>query len=93
MYRYKISKIKDIVSNISRVEPGTWVRLVCLVISIVNLALRCLGVSTLRFSDEQVSDTVSIVFAAVSALAAYWKNNSFTSAALEADKILRGDYK
>ena len=67
---------------------STWVRLAFLIISVVNLALRSLGIDTMRFSEKEISDAVSIVFAAVCALAAYWKNNSFTSAALEADKIL-----
>lgn len=67
---------------------ATWVRLVFLALSIANLALRSLGFDTMRFSDSEVSSAVSIALAAVSALAAYWKNNSFTSAALEADRVL-----
>ena len=84
-----MKKIKDVVGNLSQVPLATWVRLAFLTISIVNLALRSLGFDTLRFSEKEVSDAVSIIFAAVCALTAYWKNNSFTSAALEADKILQ----
>ena len=83
-----INRIKDIAQNISNVPLATWVRLAFLVLSLINLALRSLGIETMRFSDEDVSGAVSIVFAAVSAAAAYWKNNSFTSAALEADRVL-----
>ena len=83
-----MKRIKDIAGNIPEVPLATWVRLAALVISFVNLALRSLGYDTMRFSDEEVAGAVSIALAAVCALAAYWKNNSFTSAALEADRIL-----
>ena len=89
----RMYKIKDIISNISQVSPATWARLVFLAVSVANLALRSLGFETMRFTDRQISDAVSIFLAAASALAAYWKNNSFTSAALEADRVLRGDYR
>ena len=88
-----MNKIKDIVGNLSQVPPATWARLAFLVISVVNLALRSLGFETMRFSEKEVSDAVSIILAAVCALAAYWKNNSFTSAALEADRILKQSAK
>ncbi len=81
--------IKDIIGNITQVPLSTWARLAALVISFLNLALRCLGFDTMRFSDSEVSSALSIALAAVCALAAYWKNNSFTSAALEADRVLR----
>ncbi|MBR4765604.1 MAG: hypothetical protein IK085_02440 [Clostridia bacterium] len=83
-----MNKAKDILNSLSQVPLATWVRLVFLALSIANLALRSLGFDTMRFSDSEVSSAVSIALAAVSALAAYWKNNSFTSAALEADRVL-----
>ena len=84
-----MNKIKDITGNLTQVTPATWARLALLIISIANLALRSLGFDTMKFPEKEVSDAVSIILAAASALAAYWKNNSFTSAALEADRILR----
>ena len=51
--------------------------------------MRNLGFDTMRFSNKEVSDAVNIISAAVSALAAFWKNNSFTFAALEADRVLK----
>ena len=83
-----MNKIKDIIGNISSVPLSTWLRFALLAAGILNLALRCLGIDALRFTNEEIGSAVSIIFAAVSALAAYWKNNSFTSAALEADRIL-----
>lgn len=55
------------------------------------MALMGLGIKTLPFDSEQVGRAVSGVFAVVSALVAYWKNNSFTAAAQAADKVLHGE--
>lgn len=75
--------------NIPKVSVGSYVRLALLLISVVNLALRSFGADTLPMNNEAVENFVSVVFTAASALAAYWKNNSFTSAALAADETLR----
>ena len=50
---------------------------------------RCAGgKNPLPFSDDEVYTTVSTVVAVVASLAAWWKNNSFTKAALKADETL-----
>lgn len=85
-----MNKIKDIINNLSNVAPAAWTRLALLVLSMLNLVLRSCGVDTVPVGSEVISSALSIVFAVVSALAAYWKNNSFTSAAQAADKALRG---
>ena len=38
-----MAKIKDILSNISNVKVGTWVRGILLIISLVNMALSAAG--------------------------------------------------
>lgn len=40
------------------------------------------------FSDDEVYTAVSTVVAVAASLAAWWKNNSFTTAALKADETL-----
>ena len=47
-----------------------------------------IGKNPLPFSDDEVYTTVSTVVAVVASLAAWWKNNSFTKAALKADETL-----
>ncbi len=84
-----MKKIKEIIINIPEVSVGSYVRLAMLLISVLNLALRCFGADTLPMNNEAVEDFVSVAFTLASTLAAYWKNNSFTSAALAADKTLR----
>ena len=84
-----MKKFKEIVTNIPKVSVGCYVRLALLLISVLNLALRCFGADTLPMNNEEVEDFVSVAFTVASTLAAYWKNNSFTSAALAADETLK----
>ena len=72
-----------------KVSKSTIVRTVVLVVMLINQLLAAFGKSPLPFSDEEVDTFVSTVLTAVSALWAWWKNNSFTKAALKADKVLK----
>jgi len=80
--------LKDIIENVSEVSFGTWARLAALVLSFINAALISMGVHPLPVSEEQVFQALSMILAAICAVAAYWKNNSFTAAAQAADKVL-----
>ena len=77
-------KAKKILTYVKKADASAWARLAALVISLVTLALRSFGAESL--ADEAVS-AVTIIFAFVSAGTAYWKNNSFTYAAQQADKF------
>lgn len=72
-----------------KIEKGTIIRTVLLVISLINMGLEMAGKSVLPFSNEAVTEVISYLFTAVTAIAAWWKNNSFTKAAIEADGILK----
>ena len=83
-----MTKIKDIISNISNVKAGTWVRLILMVISLINMALAAAGKAPIPANYDELYTIVSIVFSVLVGVAAYWKNNSFTSAAQAADEYL-----
>lgn len=83
-----MSKVKDIISNLSGVSVGTWVRLILMMISLVNMALVALGKAPVSVQYEEVYALVSIVLSVAVGIASYWKNNSFTKAAQEADEYL-----
>ena len=70
-----------------KVTTGTIARTAVLVVSLLNVLLNAFGKNPLPFSDDEVYTTVSTVAVAAS-LAAWWKNNSFTKAALKADETL-----
>ena len=72
-----------------KIESGTIIRLVLLVLALANQILSMLGYPVLPIADEQVESVVSVLFTVVVSLVAYWKNNSFTKPAIEADKLLK----
>jgi SPP1 family holin len=68
---------------------STIVRTIVLIVMLLNQLLAAFGKSPLPFSDEQVESFVSTMLTVASALWAWWKNNSFTKAALDADKYMK----
>lgn len=71
-----------------KVEKGTIVRTAVLAVALTNQALTICGHSPLPFSEDEVAQGVSMFLTAGAALWAWWKNNSFTQAAIKADELL-----
>ena len=72
-----------------KVSKGTIIRTACLVLAIINNALAIANKSPLPIDDAMVEMVISFVFTTSASLAAWWKNNSFTLAAIEADEIMK----
>ena len=68
-----------------KISSGTVIRTVLLLIALVNQVLTACGVSPLPLGDETVTALIGALFTVGTALAAWWKNNSFTAAAIDAD--------
>ena len=71
-----------------RCKKETVVRTVVLLVSLLNQVLTLIGKNPLPFSDSTVYEGVSLLCTIGTSLWAWWKNNSFTSAALAADAYL-----
>jgi len=71
------------------ITPGTMARTVCLVLALTNQILTVLGYNVINISDDTVNTLISTGFTVITAIAAWWKNNSFTEAAIEADNVMR----
>ena len=69
-----------------KISSGTIARTVILILALVNQVLSVLGYKIIPIEDGQINDFVTIAFTIGSALAAWWKNDSFTEAAIEGDK-------
>lgn len=69
------------------VKTDTIVRTVCLVLALVNQLLSNAGHAVLPIADAQVETLVTTVITVCASLWAWWKNNSFTQAALEGDAV------
>lgn len=72
--------------NAPTVTAGTIARTACLLLALANQMLSALGKPVLPIESATVEQLVTAGITTVTALVAWWKNNSFTAAALEADK-------
>ena len=71
------------------VKKDTIIRTVVLVLALVNQILTSTGHSLIPISDEEITELISLVFTIGASVWAWWKNNSFTKNAIEADKVLK----
>ena len=72
--------------NAPTISAGTIARTACLLLALTNQVLSALGKPVLPIESATVEQLVTAGITTVAALVAWWKNNSFTAAALEADK-------
>ncbi|MBS6955962.1 MAG: phage holin [Enterocloster asparagiformis] len=72
-----------------KIEKGTIARTVVLVVALINQVLMMAGYNPLPFADEAVYEAVTVVLTVGASLVAWWKNNSFTQAAIAADETLK----
>lgn len=75
--------------SIKNITKGTIIRTVLLVLALVNQVLAVYGTSPIPVDDDTVTNLISTICTVVTAIMAWWKNNSFTEKAIEADKMLR----
>ena len=72
--------------NEPTISAGTVARTACLLLALTNQVLSALGKPVLPIESATMEQLVTAGITTVAALVAWWKNNSFTAAALEADK-------
>ena len=72
--------------NAPTISAGTIARTACLLLALANQVLSALGKPVLPIESATVEQLVTAGITTVTALIAWWMNNSFTAAALEADK-------
>lgn len=71
------------------VSSETIARTIILVLALINQVLAILGKGTIDIAENDLYQVVSLLFTIVSTIAAWWKNNSFTEAAVEADERMK----
>ena len=69
-----------------KISASTLARTAALALALTNQVLSALGKPVLPIESSTVEQLVTAGITTVTALVAWWKNNSFTPAALEADK-------
>ena len=70
------------------VKADTIARTICLALALINQLLSVTGHAVLPIEDAQVEVLVSTLITIATALVAWWKNNSFTKAAIMGDNLM-----
>ncbi len=73
----------------TNVSIGTIARTACLALALTNQVLTCFGVQVLPISDDELNNLVTTGLTVATSLAAWWKNNSFTPAAMIGDEHMK----
>lgn len=66
-------------------KTSTIVRTVCLFVALANQILTATGHSPIPVDNEEIQQLISITLTVITSLVAWWKNNSFTLPAKQAD--------
>lgn len=75
--------------DLKNVSSGTITRTIILLLALTNQILAYFGISPLQIADEDIGTVVTILFTVGASVAAWWKNNSFTKTAIQADELKR----
>jgi len=71
-----------------KIEADTIARTIVLALALLNQILAVMGRGTIDIAESDVYQIASLVATIVSAIWAWWKNNSFTRHAILADEYL-----
>ncbi len=68
-----------------KVKADTIARTIVLFLALINQFLAVFGKEALPFANDEVYQLVSLIATFATSAVAWWKNNSFTKAAIKAD--------
>ena len=71
-----------------KIAPDTIARTIVLALALLNQCLAIAGKGTIQIAENDVYQIVSLAWTIISAILAWWYNNSFTQKAIRADKFL-----
>ncbi|HIV85453.1 MAG TPA: phage holin [Candidatus Monoglobus merdigallinarum] len=72
-----------------KLNIGTISRTLILILALINQVLAMNGKQIINIGDEDIYQTVSLIFTAAASIVSWWKNNSFTKCAAEADEYMK----
>ena len=73
----------------TNITAGTIARTICLALALTNQVLSATGHAVLPIEDAQVETLVTTGLTVAASVAAWWKNNSFTPAAMIGDEHMK----
>jgi len=72
-----------------KVSKGTIVRTILLLIAIINMALQHFNIDIIKVDESEVASVVEYIIQIAIIVVGFWKNNSYTQKAIEADEFLK----
>lgn len=72
-----------------KITKGTIVRAIMMILVVVNLVLEKCGIDVIRTDESAILMLVEAVIELAVIVVGFWKNNSFTQAAIKADEFLK----
>ena len=76
--------------NLKGVTVQTWARTIVLLLALVSQLCVILGKRSEAIDVDQWQEYVTYALTVIGSIWAWWKNNSFTQQAQDADNILKG---
>ena len=71
-----------------KVKADTIARTIFLALTLINLILNAFGKVPLQLEESFIYEVCTLAAMFLASIAAWWKNNSFTKAAIKADEVL-----
>lgn len=72
-----------------KISKGTIIRTVALAVVLLNMVLKALGKPLIDFDEGTALYWLEYIIEISVILVTFWKNNSFSPAAIKADKLLK----
>ena len=70
------------------ISTGTIIRTIILALALFNQFMTASGHPIINISDETITQVVTALATIITAVIAWWKNNSFTNEAIQADTYM-----
>ena len=70
------------------ISTGTIIRTIILALALFNQVMTASGHPIINISDETITQVVTAIATIITAVIAWWKNNSFTNEAIQADTYM-----
>ena len=74
--------------NMEGVSPESWARTIFLMIALINQVLAVLGKGQIEIAESTIYQICTLIATVISAIMAWWKNNSFSKSAQVADVVM-----
>lgn len=71
-----------------KVKADTIARTICLIVTLLNQILAIAGREAIPITENQIYQIVSLLATVGISIWNWWKNNSFTAAAIKADEFM-----